>query len=111
MNTQFEAYVKLNKRVSPEVIVSIGQIDDASKLADTVASHLNLKIAEKQELLEIPHVASRLEAVYGFMEGEMSVLQVEKKIRGRVKRQMEKTQREYYLNEQMKAIQKELGGQ
>ena len=109
VNTQFESYVKLNKRVSPEVIVSIGQIDDASKLADTVASHLNLKISEKQELLEIPHVASRLEAVYGFMEGEMSVLQVEKKIRGRVKRQMEKTQREYYLNEQMKAIQKELG--
>ena len=109
VNGQFESYVKLNKRVSPEVIVSIGQIDDASKLADTVASHLNLKIAEKQELLEISNVASRLEAVYGFMEGEMSVLQVEKKIRGRVKRQMEKTQREYYLNEQMKAIQKELG--
>ncbi|MCQ8184512.1 endopeptidase La [Parvularcula maris] len=109
VNTQFESYVKLNKRVSPEVIVSIGQIDDASKLADTVASHLNLKIAEKQELLEITSVPQRLEAVYGFMEGEMSVLQVEKKIRGRVKRQMEKTQREYYLNEQMKAIQKELG--
>ncbi len=109
VNAQFEAYVKLNKRVSPEVIVSIGQIDDPSKLADTVASHLNLKIADKQELLEIAHVAERLEAVYGFMEGEMSVLQVEKKIRGRVKRQMEKTQREYYLNEQMKAIQKELG--
>ncbi|MEO1656580.1 MAG: endopeptidase La [Pseudomonadota bacterium] len=109
VNTQFESYVKLNKRVSPEVIVSIGQIDDASKLADTVASHLNLKIAEKQELLEISSIPQRLEAVYGFMEGEMSVLQVEKKIRGRVKRQMEKTQREYYLNEQMKAIQKELG--
>ncbi|MEM9285272.1 MAG: LON peptidase substrate-binding domain-containing protein, partial [Pseudomonadota bacterium] len=109
VNTQFESYVKLNKRVSPEVIVSIGQIDEASKLADTVASHLNLKIAEKQELLEISSIPQRLEAVYGFMEGEMSVLQVEKKIRGRVKRQMEKTQREYYLNEQMKAIQKELG--
>ena len=109
VNTQFESYVKLNKRVSPEVIVSIGQIDEPSKLADTVASHLNLKIAEKQELLEIADVAQRLESVYGFMEGEMSVLQVEKKIRGRVKRQMEKTQREYYLNEQMKAIQKELG--
>ncbi|MEM1410509.1 MAG: LON peptidase substrate-binding domain-containing protein, partial [Pseudomonadota bacterium] len=109
VNAQFESYVKLNKRVSPEVIVSIGQIDDASKLADTVASHLNLKIAEKQELLEIGSIPQRLEAVYGFMEGEMSVLQVEKKIRGRVKRQMEKTQREYYLNEQMKAIQKELG--
>ncbi|WP_031555698.1 endopeptidase La [Parvularcula oceani] len=109
VNAQFESYVKLNKRVSPEVIVSIGQIDEASKLADTVASHLNLKVAEKQELLEIASVPARLEAVYGFMEGEMSVLQVEKKIRGRVKRQMEKTQREYYLNEQMKAIQKELG--
>ncbi|MEO1674462.1 MAG: endopeptidase La [Pseudomonadota bacterium] len=109
VGTQFESYVKLNKRVSPEVIVSIGQIDDASKLADTVASHLNLKISEKQELLEITSIPQRLEAVYGFMEGEMSVLQVEKKIRGRVKRQMEKTQREYYLNEQMKAIQKELG--
>ncbi|MBB4659494.1 endopeptidase La [Parvularcula dongshanensis] len=109
VNAQFENYVKLNKRVSPEVIVSIGQIDDASKLADTVASHLNLKVAEKQELLEIAPVPARLEAVYGYMEGEMSVLQVEKKIRGRVKRQMEKTQREYYLNEQMKAIQKELG--
>ncbi len=109
VNAQFESYVKLNKRVSPEVIVSIGQIDDASKLADTVASHLNLKIAEKQELLEVTSIPQRLEAVYGFMEGEMSVLQVEKKIRGRVKRQMEKTQREYYLNEQMKAIQKELG--
>ncbi len=106
---QFESYVKLNKRVPPEVIVSINQIDDYSKLADTVASHLNIKIAEKQELLEIAPVAERLERVYALMEGEMSVLQVEKKIRNRVKRQMEKTQREYYLNEQMKAIQKELG--
>ena len=107
--SQFEAYVKLNKRVPPEVIVSINQIDDYAKLADTVASHLNIKIGEKQELLEVAAVAERLERVYGFMEGEMSVLQVEKKIRNRVKRQMEKTQREYYLNEQMKAIQKELG--
>ena len=106
---QFESYVKLNKRVPPEVIVSISQIDDYAKLADTVASHLNIKINEKQELLEIAGVAERLERVYAFMEGEMSVLQVEKKIRNRVKRQMEKTQREYYLNEQMKAIQKELG--
>ncbi|WP_375206553.1 endopeptidase La [Hyphococcus sp.] len=106
---QFESYVKLNKRVPPEVIVSIGQIDDYAKLADTVASHLNIKINEKQELLEIVGVAERLERVYALMEGEMSVLQVEKKIRNRVKRQMEKTQREYYLNEQMKAIQKELG--
>ncbi len=106
---QFEAYVKLNKRVPPEVIVSINQIDDYAKLADTVASHLNIKLSEKQELLEITGVSERLERVYALMEGEMSVLQVEKKIRNRVKRQMEKTQREYYLNEQMKAIQKELG--
>ncbi len=106
---QFEAYVKLNKRVPPEVIVSINQIDDYAKLADTVASHLNIKLSEKQELLEITGVGERLERVYALMEGEMSVLQVEKKIRNRVKRQMEKTQREYYLNEQMKAIQKELG--
>ncbi|MBT8472074.1 MAG: endopeptidase La [Marinicaulis sp.] len=106
---QFEAYVKLNKRVPPEVIVSVNQIDDHAKLADTVASHLNIKISEKQELLEITEVSKRLEKVYALMEGEMSVLQVEKKIRNRVKRQMEKTQREYYLNEQMKAIQKELG--
>ena len=107
--TQFESYVKLNKRVPPEVIVSINQIDDPDQLADTVASHLNIKISEKQELLEIVSVGPRLEKVYALMEGEMSVLQVEKKIRNRVKRQMEKTQREYYLNEQMKAIQKELG--
>ncbi|WP_425409492.1 endopeptidase La [Hyphococcus sp.] len=107
--TQFEGYVKLNKRVPPEVLVSIGQIEDYAKLADTVASHLNIKISEKQELLEITGVAERLERVFALMEGEMSVLQVEKKIRNRVKRQMEKTQREYYLNEQMKAIQKELG--
>ena len=105
----FESYVKLNKRVQPEVIVEINQIDDYSMLADTIASHLVIKIAEKQELLEIAAVAERLERVYALMEGEMSVLQVEKKIRNRVKRQMEKTQREYYLNEQMKAIQKELG--
>ncbi|PQA89414.1 endopeptidase La [Hyphococcus luteus] len=107
--TQFESYVKLNKRVPPEVIVSISQIEEYAKLADTVASHLNIKIQEKQDLLEIANVAERLERVYALMEGEMSVLQVEKKIRNRVKRQMEKTQREYYLNEQMKAIQKELG--
>jgi len=107
--TQFEAYVKLNRRVPPEVIVSIGQIEDPSRLADTVASHLNIKVSEKQELLETVGVAERLERVYALMEGEISVLNVEKKIRNRVKRQMEKTQREYYLNEQMKAIQKELG--
>ena len=107
--SQFEQYIKLNKKIPPEALVSINQIDEPSKLADTVASHLVLKISEKQELLEIDSVAERLERVYGFMESEIGVLQVEKKIRNRVRRQMEKTQREYYLNEQLKAIQKELG--
>lgn len=107
--TQFEQYVKLNKKIPPEVIVSINQIEDPSKMADTIASHLVLKIDQKQELLEVPSAFDRLERIYGIMEGEIGVLQVEKRIRGRVKRQMEKTQREYYLNEQMKAIQKELG--
>lgn len=106
--TQFEEYVKLNKKIPPEVIVSIGQIDDPAKLADTIASHLTLKIEDKQKLLEIGTVAETLEHIFGLMEGEIGVLHVEKRIRGRVKRQMEKTQREYYLNEQMKAIQKEL---
>lgn len=107
--TQFEQYIKLNKKIPPEVLVSINQIESTSKLADTVASHLALKISEKQELLELDTVAERLERVYSYMEAEIGVLQVEKKIRSRVKRQMEKTQREYYLNEQLKAIQKELG--
>jgi len=107
--SQFEQYIKLNKKIPPEVLVSINQIDDPSKLADTVASHLSLKIPEKQELLESIQVSDRLEKVFAFMEGEIGVLQVEKRIRSRVKRQMEKTQREYYLNEQLKAIQKELG--
>ncbi|NJL07505.1 MAG: endopeptidase La [Methylacidiphilales bacterium] len=107
--TEFENYVKLNKKVSPEVVGVVAQIDDHSKLADTVASHLAVKIADKQGVLEITDVAQRLEKVLGLMESEISVLQVEKRIRTRVKRQMEKTQREYYLNEQMKAIQKELG--
>ena len=106
---QFEQYIKLNRKIPPEVLVSVNQIEDSSKLADTVASHLALKIAEKQELLEIETVADRLERVYQHMESEIGVLQVEKRIRSRVKRQMEKTQREYYLNEQLKAIQKELG--
>src|SRR5690606_10164726 len=106
---QFEQYVKLNKKIPPEVLVSINQIDDPAKLADTVAAHLSLKIAEKQELLELAGVKQRLERVYAYMEGEIDVLEVEKRIWNRVKRQMEKTQREYYLNEQMKAIQKELG--
>ncbi len=106
---QFEGYVKLNKKTAPEIAVQIGQIDDAGRFADTVAANLNLKIADKQTILGEPDVAKRLELVFGYMEGEMGVMQVEKKIRSRVKRQMEKTQREYYLNEQMKAIQKELG--
>jgi len=107
--TEFEQYIKLNKKIPPEVLVSVNQIEEPSKLADTVASHLALKISDKQELLELGTVAERMEKIYGVMEGEISVLQVEKRIRNRVKRQMEKTQREYYLNEQMKAIQKELG--
>ena len=107
--SQFEQYIKLNKKIAPEVLVSLNQIEEPSKLADTVASHLSLKIAEKQDLLEIPKVGERLEKVFGHMESEIGVLQVEKRIRNRVKRQMEKTQREYYLNEQLKAIQKELG--
>ena len=107
--SEFENYVKLNKKVSPEVLGTVTQITDHSKLADTVASHLAVKIPEKQELLAITSVAARLEKVLGFMESEISVLQVEKRIRSRVKRQMEKTQREYYFNEQIKAIQKELG--
>ncbi len=106
---QFEGYVKLNKKTAPEIAVQIGQIDDAGRFADTVAANLNLKIADKQTILGEADVAKRLELVFGFMEGEMGVMQVEKKIRSRVKRQMEKTQREYYLNEQMKAIQRELG--
>jgi ATP-dependent Lon protease len=106
---QFEQYIKLNRKIPPEVLVSVNQIDDPGKLADTVASHLALKIPEKQELLELETVAQRLEKIYASMEGEIGVLQVEKRIRNRVKRQMEKTQREYYLNEQLKAIQKELG--
>jgi ATP-dependent Lon protease len=107
--TQFEQYIKLNKKIPPEVLVSINQIDEPGKLADTVASHLSLKIPDKQQLLETDAVSERLEKIYAFMEGEIGVLQVEKRIRNRVKRQMEKTQREYYLNEQLKAIQKELG--
>ncbi len=107
--THFESYVKLNKKISPEVLGTVTQIEDYSKLADTIASHLAIKIADKQEVLETTTISERLERAYTLMESEISVLQVEKKIRSRVKRQMEKTQREYYLNEQMKAIQKELG--
>ena len=107
--SQFDGYVKLNRKIPPEVQSNVSQIDDPVKLADTIAGHLNINLDEKQALLEIVAVDKRLEAILGHMEGEVGVLQVEKKIRGRVKRQMEKTQREYYLNEQLKAIQKELG--
>jgi len=107
--SEFENYVKLNKKISAEVVAAVGQIENASKLADTIASHLVIKIPEKEDLLETVSVIERLQKVIGLMEGEIGVLQVEKRIRSRVKRQMEKTQREYYLNEQMKAIQRELG--
>ena len=109
VSSEFENYVKLNKKVSPEVVTAVTQIDEPAKLADTVASHMAVKIQDKQDVLETSTVSKRLEKVLGMMESEISVLQVEKRIRSRVKRQMEKTQREYYLNEQMKAIQKELG--
>jgi ATP-dependent Lon protease len=108
---QFENYVKLNKKVPPEAQAAIPQITDPGELADAIATHLAVKISDRQQLLEIFNVVKRLEKVFALMEGEISVLQVEKKIRTRVKRQMEKTQREYYLNEQMKAIQRELGEQ
>ena len=108
---QFENYVKLNKKVPPEALSSMPQVEAPGELADRIASHLAVKIPEKQSLLEIFNVVKRLERVYALMEGEISVMHTEKKIRNRVKRQMEKTQREYYLNEQMKAIQRELGEQ
>ena len=107
--SQFEGYVKLNKKIPPEVLTSLNGIEDAARLADTMAAHMPLKLAEKQKVLEMPSVNDRLEYLMALMEGEIDVLQVEKKIRTRVKKQMEKSQREYYLNEQMKAIQKELG--
>jgi ATP-dependent Lon protease len=107
--SQFEGYVKLNKKIPPEVLTSVSGIDDAEQLADTMAAHMPLKLAEKQKVLEIVNVAQRLEYLMALMEGEIDLLQVEKKIRTRVKKQMEKSQRDYYLNEQMKAIQKELG--
>lgn len=106
---QFEQYVKLNKKVPPEVLASLGSIDDASRLADTVAAHLSVRIEQKQQILELEDTRERLEHLIVRLEEEIDLLQVEKRIRGRVKRQMEKSQREYYLNEQMKAIQKELG--
>ncbi|MGV6817156.1 MAG: endopeptidase La [Thiotrichales bacterium] len=105
----FDQYVKLNKKVPPEILTSLSGIDDPARLADTIAAHMSLKLDEKQQVLEIEDVRERLEHIIGLIEGEIDVLQVEKRIRGRVKQQMEKSQREYYLNEQMKAIQKELG--
>ncbi|MSR00496.1 MAG: endopeptidase La [Gammaproteobacteria bacterium] len=107
--SQFEHYVKLNKKVPPEVLTALAGIEDAGRLADTVAAHMSLKLSDKQKVLEILDVRARLEHILVAIEGEMDVLQIEKRIRGRVKAQMEKSQREYYLNEQMKAIQKELG--
>ena len=109
ISEQFEGYIKVNKKISKEVISSVSQIDDPVKLSNTVAAHLNIKLSDKQNLLEIEHLDGRLIKILELLESELDVLKVEKKIRSRVKRQMEKTQREYYLNEQLKAIQKELG--
>ena len=106
---QFDQYVKLNKKIPPEILTSMSGIDDGGRLADAIAAHLPLKLEQKQEILEMQDVGKRLEHLLGLLEGEVDILQVEKRIRGRVKRQMEKSQREYYLNEQVKAIQKELG--
>lgn len=109
--TQFDQYVKLNKKIPPEILTSLATIDDAGRLADTITAHLSLKLEEKQKILEMFSVTERLEHLLSLLEAEIDILQVEKRIRGRVKRQMEKSQREYYLNEQVKAIQKELGEQ
>lgn len=109
LKSQFEQYVKLNRKIPTEILASVLAIEDGSRLSDTITAHLSLKLEEKQKILEIVDLSKRLEKLVGVMESEIDLLQVEKKIRGRVKRQMEKTQREYYLNEQMKAIQKELG--
>ena len=107
--TQFENYVKLSKKVPPEILTSLAGIDQPGRLADTVAAHMSLRLSDKQRVLEAASLRDRLELVMGLVEGEIDVLQIEKRVRGRVKQQMEKSQREYYLNEQMKAIQKELG--
>src|SRR5215210_6694114 len=106
---QIDQYVKLNKKIPPEILTSLAGIDEAGRLADTIAAHLPLKLEQKQEVLEMFEVKQRLEHLLKLVETEIDILQVEKRIRGRVKRQMEKSQREYYLNEQVKAIQKELG--
>src|SRR5882672_5432240 len=109
VNATFETYVKLNKKIPPEMIMSVASIDDPARLADTIVAHLGIKLEDKQTLLEMTNPAERLEKVLGFMRSEIEILEVEKRIRTRVKKQMEKTQKEYYLNEQMRAIQKELG--
>ena len=109
--TQFDQYVKLNKKIPPEILTSLASIDDAGRLADTITAHLPLKLEDKQRILEMFSISERLDHLLGLLESEIDILQVEKRIRGRVKRQMEKSQREYYLNEQVKAIQKELGEQ
>ncbi len=109
VNSTFESYVKLNKKIPPEMIMSVQSIDDPARLADTIVAHLGIKLEDKQTLLEMLNPAERLEKVLGFMRSEIEILEVEKRIRSRVKKQMEKTQKEYYLNEQMRAIQKELG--
>ena len=107
--SQFEQYVKVNKKIPPEILTSVSGVDEMGRLTDTVAAHLPLKIGQKQEILEISNVKARLENLLSLLESELDIMQVERRIRGRVKRQMEKSQREYYLNEQVKAIQKELG--
>src|SRR5574340_358487 len=109
VNSTFENYVKLNKKIPPEMIMSVASIEEAARLADTIVAHLGIKLEDKQALLEITNPAERLEKVLGYMRSEIEILEVEKRIRTRVKKQMEKTQKEYYLNEQMRAIQKELG--
>src|SRR5262245_25328520 len=109
VNSTFENYVKLNKKIPPEMIMSVASIEDPARLADTIVAHLGIKLEDKQALLEITNPAERLEKVLGYMRSEIEILEVEKRIRTRVKKQMEKTQKEYYLNEQMRAIQKELG--
>src|SRR5262249_6381849 len=109
VNSTFENYVKLNKKIPPEMIMSVASIDDPARLSDTIVAHLGIKLEDKQGLLEMINPAERLEKVLGYMRSEIEILEVEKRIRTRVKKQMEKTQKEYYLNEQMRAIQKELG--
>src|SRR5690606_11759273 len=106
---QFEQFVKLNRKIPPELLATLGAIDDPSRLADTIAAHLSIRVPDKQKILEAADVAQRMELLIGFVDAEIDVQQIERRIRGRVKSQMEKSQREYYLNEQMKAIQKELG--